>query len=514
MRGLDGQMPNAKGPSSDNGAKDSANKSDKDVKTAGKGTFATKPQDRVEGQSQFDYLHRLGDRIQQLDTELRRKNEDGIVAVGVLGSDVYDKLLVLQAIRPLLPNTLFFTTDLDALLLHPTAHTVTRNLIVASNFGLQLRPDIQGEIPPFRNSYQTADFLATRVAIHSDDPPAPCWLRRPPLVFEIGTSREFQFPMAGNLLGKAQQRGHDDCEKRPAGAAEGERDDHAACKDDLRHCDEIQPIASAMVPPMSTRLSLGLSLGLALLGSFVALSFGSIRRRIWKSIESLMAGSKGYVWGSTCAAATAAVLGLSVFGLTRIFHESWPILANWLTEDGQPLSALEGISVWPTVFLRIAILAICIGLIVHSWKLLNRNMDRIAKDMYLVETRNEVCAEQANTVRNSSSWIALKRSVGCLPPDDCNETESANRRSSKTVFRFWRMYEIRGRLTARMFRVVVAVLAMLLLWGTLFLIFDHPSAPTRGDVSLYFYRSITFLLVVATLFWFSLLPIRRASRIS
>ena len=55
-----------------------------------------------------------------------------------------------------------------------------------------------------------------------------------------------------------------------------------------------------------------------------------------------MNGSKGYVWGITCAAATVAVLGLIVFGLTRIFHEPWPILSNWLTEDGQPLSALEG----------------------------------------------------------------------------------------------------------------------------------------------------------------------------
>jgi hypothetical protein len=501
LRGLDGQMPNADGPSSDNSGKDSANKSDKDVKTAAKGRSATKPQDRAEGQSQFDYLHRLGDRIQQLDTELRRKNEGGIVAVGVLGSDVYDKLLVLQAIRPLLPNTLFFTTDLDALFLYPTAQTATRNLIVASNFGLQLRPDIQAEIPPFRNSYQTAEFLATRVAIHSDDPPAPCWLGRPPLVFEIGTSREFQFPAPRDPReGKAQQRGYDECPKHPASAAESERDDHAACKEDLRHCDEVQPLASAMIPPMSGRLSLGLSLGFVLLGSSVALSLGSIRHRIWKSIESLMNGSKGYVWGSTCTTATVAVIGFIVLGLTGIFHELWPILANWLTEDGQPISAVEGISVWPTVFLRMAILALCIGLIVRSWKLLNRNMDRIAKDMYLAETRNEVCAEQVDTIRNSSPWIRLKSSVGCVPPEDCNESEGVNRPSSKTVFRFWRMYEIRGRLTARIFRVAAAVSAMLLFWAALFLIFDHPSAPTRGDVSLYFYRSITFLLVAATLF--------------
>ena len=116
----------------------------------------------------------------------------GIEAIGVLGFDLYDKLLVLQALRPLLPDAWFFTTDLDALLLHPTAQNVTRNLLVASGFGLQLRPDVQGATPPFRNNYQTGEYLAARVAIRSSHGPDKCWLSSP-LLFEIGSSREFQF---------------------------------------------------------------------------------------------------------------------------------------------------------------------------------------------------------------------------------------------------------------------------------------------------------------------------------
>ncbi len=46
----------------------------------------------------------------------------------------------------------------DALVLHPTARPYTRNLLVASSFGLQLDDDLQHEIPPFRSSYQTAAF--------------------------------------------------------------------------------------------------------------------------------------------------------------------------------------------------------------------------------------------------------------------------------------------------------------------------------------------------------------------
>ena len=65
------------------------------------------------GTSQFDYLRRLA-------LEFERKgeiNKRNICAVGVLGSDIYDKMLVLEAVRPELPAAVFFTTDLDALYL-------------------------------------------------------------------------------------------------------------------------------------------------------------------------------------------------------------------------------------------------------------------------------------------------------------------------------------------------------------------------------------------------------------
>ena len=174
------------------GSKDTGGKSDKDGKDNGKNRPDPNVKARAEGQSQFDYLQRLGDRVRQLDAQLRLQGDRGIEAVGVLGSDLYDKLLVLQALRPLLPEARFFTTDFDALLLHPDEQKATGNLLVGSGFGLQLRPDVQGTIPPFRSNYQTAEFLAARVAIHSDNAPNPCWSSSP-LMFEIGRSREFQF---------------------------------------------------------------------------------------------------------------------------------------------------------------------------------------------------------------------------------------------------------------------------------------------------------------------------------
>ena len=95
--------------------------------------------ERPEGTSQFDYVRRLASRIRADDQKLRQRygrKENGIRAVGVLGSDVYDKLLVLQALQPEIPHAMFFTTDLDARLFHPREQDWARNLIVASSFGL------------------------------------------------------------------------------------------------------------------------------------------------------------------------------------------------------------------------------------------------------------------------------------------------------------------------------------------------------------------------------------------
>ena len=121
---------------------------------------------RAEGPSQLDYIPRLADHIEQVNRELFVDSPaTQIRAIGVLGSDLYDKLLTLQALRPRFPNAIFFTTDLDARLWHPNQLKWTRNMVVASSFGLELKPELQQDIPPFRDSYQTAEYLGCLSAL-------------------------------------------------------------------------------------------------------------------------------------------------------------------------------------------------------------------------------------------------------------------------------------------------------------------------------------------------------------
>ena len=98
---------------------------------------------------------------------IQRFAQNGVKAIGIVGSDVYDKLLILQALRSRFKDKIFFTTDLDARYLHANQKEWARNLVVASNFDLSLRPALQQSTLPFRDGYQTATYLAALMALEA-----------------------------------------------------------------------------------------------------------------------------------------------------------------------------------------------------------------------------------------------------------------------------------------------------------------------------------------------------------
>lgn len=113
------------------------------------------------GQSQYDYLVRLVEDIRRKERQIKEAHgpQASFKAIGIMGTDVHDKLLILQALRQYFPEKVFFTTDLQAIYQQPENYEWTHNMIIASHFGLQLRGELQGSIPPFRDSYQTALYF-------------------------------------------------------------------------------------------------------------------------------------------------------------------------------------------------------------------------------------------------------------------------------------------------------------------------------------------------------------------
>ena len=162
---------------------------------------------KAEGAAQFDYLARLGDSLAELDHELWwHEHGSRVKAVGIIGSDVYDTLLILQAMRERLPDAIFFTSDLDARFWHPDELRWTRNLVVVSGYGLQLSDELQAGIAPFRESAQCVHFLATLYALGSQKiatlgPP-------PPRRFEIGRHGPVEMPVTNraNFKGTSPHR--------------------------------------------------------------------------------------------------------------------------------------------------------------------------------------------------------------------------------------------------------------------------------------------------------------------
>jgi hypothetical protein len=187
-RGLDGQT------SDKNNADPENEEKKKDQRRAKPDNFNelrkwTPDANRAEGSPQFDYLTRLGGQIEALSEDLRRQGKGSVTSIAIAGSDLYDTLLILQALRDRFPNVVFFTTDLDARYWHPRERSWAQNLVVLSSYGLQLNEKLQRGVPPFRDSQQTAQFAAVLAAVGKVRPEIFSFSQ--PRTFEISRNGAF-----------------------------------------------------------------------------------------------------------------------------------------------------------------------------------------------------------------------------------------------------------------------------------------------------------------------------------
>lgn len=156
-----------------------------------------------EGPQQQDYVRRL---VAQRLQKHNLSHTESVQAIGIFGSDVQDKLLLTQAVRDSFPDRVLFTTDLDARYLHPKVYQSTRNLVIASSLPLALGETWQRGIAPFRDSYQTAHFLAASYATAMDqkqfEDDAEKLIK--PRLFEVSRGGALELP--GQALGPDEER--------------------------------------------------------------------------------------------------------------------------------------------------------------------------------------------------------------------------------------------------------------------------------------------------------------------
>lgn len=340
-------------------------------------------QDRAFGRTQFDYLRRAPDPVDPpVDLNGVPSNRH-FRAVGILGNDVYDKLVILRALRDRFSQATFFTTDLDARMLQSDQVQWTRNLLAVSGFGLSLNPGLQGSTPPFRDSYQTSTFYATLRA--ASGKPAPGYFTHARAVAPSLEPATGPIGPAQELTTRVFEIG-----RTRAIALDG-NGAKVPCKD-LGSCNDIQSLAEKNYPETPKRAS-ALWPTVALVGIAVlmtwrwpwSLSLGLGRlSRIFRQLRghapdpSSPSGRAGFDVRSEnrdddhreLRRTLAGASGVFLIGITSYLgYLIWQRIEFESSYGlGEPFLWTEGVSTWPPQLIRIVSIGLCVYFVVRSWR--------------------------------------------------------------------------------------------------------------------------------------------------
>ncbi|KAA5842490.1 hypothetical protein F2A38_12565 [Pseudomonas chlororaphis] len=434
LRGVDGRLPEEvasgnKAPGSDD------NKNSKD-----KNTLDLSPLEKSDGNSQLDYLRRLADHIAREDEAYRREGTSGIGAIGVLGADTYDKLLVLQALKGRMPNKVFFSTNLDARMLQRGQAQTTRNLILAAPYGLTLTRALQQDVPPFRDSLQSAVFIAVLAAQapqHYDAKRAKFDYTNSvllsPSIYEVGISGFI--PLSNKLTAgrpkdcaapnQTQPRSNDimalRCLQDPSPTPYPELSQSERDTLDERQSfywagplsfillvlaillgwwwTYVQSSDNKLPPwvrsiPLTLYVASGLSAWLAmqfwrvepmwmtfiliLLGVICSGLIRRVQRQPVQTGHSPVHANSGLFDASAWYIVTPTVV--FILALLWIYQTRRALTADGM---GEPMFLFEGISAWPTVALRLLAVVISITALAWGWRTLRINSSEIEKAYHL-----------------------------------------------------------------------------------------------------------------------------------
>ncbi|BFU96260.1 MAG: hypothetical protein NTNFB02_29820 [Nitrospira sp.] len=445
--------------------------------------------ERPEGSSQFDYAIRLADRIKS-DNDLNfQEGKSTFRAIGILGSDVYDKLLLLQALRRRLPNAIFFTTDLDARLWHESEFEWTRNLLVASHYDVQLSnqwsQQLHVSIAPFRDGYQTALYLSTLQAVGwlQDKDGNGCLMLK-------DSTKTFSRDTAPKLY-EIGRRGPVDIsvDRKPTCTAV--------------QALPINPDRPNVAPRAMTwgGQAFGITIknhrfGFLDVAAMLTLSLGLVLvlvvRPLWVRVDSLLKKVQAWAKGqrSFRVALVAFVTVLAPYLLVRLVRYLLLLDKN----EAEPFSVTDSVSIWPTEVIRLIGIALAVSFFVKGAGDLRLNRDAI-RVKYLTGTEKSLPAGTKSAGRMAGLSPSYRQALGQLKswPFQMKLWRSVNRwvntkpipspQPSVNAKIAWRKYLLSGQPCYAFCRIGLLFLAYLIFGSLLFLQVEPPLRPCRGAVS-------------------------------
>ena len=486
LRGLDGVLPDADKSGGKAPPKNDSGKS-KDLLEQ----LDDAPLEHAEGRSQFDYLRRLADAIERLDRDKKSFAENGVQAIGIVGSDVYDKLLILQALRSRFKDKIFFTTDLDARYLHADQKDWARNLVVASNFGLSLKQELQPHTLPFRDSYQTARYLATLMAL--DDKPIDHWTGKMkewvrPQIFEIGRTE------AIHLASPSVERlknwiGNNYTEDRVLPAKK------TACDGGWETCNNIEPIWP------SRGLSLDHPWAISFMICVGLLLLTLANRRVNETVRAAF---------DACSREhnRALVILFVVISVVAELFTVLPIALYFINDSlaqgvGEPFVWLEGVSVWPSLVIRFVGLLTMLALWCVLRNRLRSQQTRIVKDFKIAMPHSRALSRTLSRDLWSAAWIGPHLNLASFDKDG-KEVKEARADGKVEVTTLWQNYIRATSVCEQRYWIAASLIIGLVFFAATIQIFDRPSFPHRGELveALHlFLVGFNALVLWLTIFW-------------
>jgi hypothetical protein len=417
MHGIDGRLPGDR----DNSGAGQSKKTDSAQQPAVEAT---------DGLDQSDFLRRLASQLKQDDSLRVRKGEGRIAAIGLLGSDVYDKLMILRALRPEFPGAVFFTNNFDAHFARLDAWDDAHNLVVASPFGGSLPAQWQRHFAPYRDSTQTSMFAGTLVATGVISEGEIKQLTTEPRLFEIGRQGAYELLTGTPMIGPR----------------DGIRDPYW-----FRRW-----LAS---PRVATSLGVAIIAG-ALLAHWMSRNVSRRRRaNEHEIINRARCMARNTTLWMICTAPPIILL-VSLYAQTPAGAE-------------EPLAFFGGVSVWPSEIVRLIAFVLAVHFMIKASIDLRINQAEIAEEYSL------------ESPRRTSRWKAFLK--GMTPWEYAHKTWLLPD-ARFTAGEAWQAYVVRNQFWPRFLRIsVLFVLYVVFLAGLLGSFTRSPaSTPARGEAAFHF----------------------------